>query len=206
MSDRETSNIRRTKFQTLNVSRLVLQLSLPNPFKPGPIKTWYDRNKAKHDKATRIFYGKPLKYVKWPFGYLEFGTKRDHGQMYHETITEVILFCKIYIPVIHFITFVWYIFCSFQMCVNWAIFTLSWVYIKCQPLHRSHQPRTSLISLYTANKTSNSLQICNVISYIYSYFECIFVHNPAGIGLRLTRPCHTAITNSHGYITPTTNR
>ena len=29
------SNIRRTKFQNLNVSHLVLQLSLPNPLKPG---------------------------------------------------------------------------------------------------------------------------------------------------------------------------
>ena len=29
------SNIRRTEFQTLNVSRLVLQLSLHNPMKPG---------------------------------------------------------------------------------------------------------------------------------------------------------------------------
>ena len=34
-SYRKISNIRRTKFQTLNVSRLVLQLSLPNPMKPG---------------------------------------------------------------------------------------------------------------------------------------------------------------------------
>ena len=101
--------------------------------------------------------------------------------MYHETITEVILFCKIYIPVFHFITFVWYIFCSFQMCFNWAIFTLSWVYIKCQPLHRSHQPRTSLISLYSAYKTSDSLQICNANSYVYSYFECISIQNPAGM-------------------------
>ena len=32
---RKLSNIRRNKFQTLNVSRLVLQLSLPNPMKPG---------------------------------------------------------------------------------------------------------------------------------------------------------------------------
>ena len=32
---RKISNIRRTKSQTLNVSRLVLQLSLPNPMKPG---------------------------------------------------------------------------------------------------------------------------------------------------------------------------
>ena len=31
---RRTSNIRCTKYQDLNVSRLVLQLSLPNPFKP----------------------------------------------------------------------------------------------------------------------------------------------------------------------------
>ena len=29
------SNIRHTKFQNLNVSHLILQLSLPNPFKPG---------------------------------------------------------------------------------------------------------------------------------------------------------------------------
>ena len=32
---RKISNIRRTKFQNLNVSHLVLQLSLPNPWKPG---------------------------------------------------------------------------------------------------------------------------------------------------------------------------
>ena len=32
---RQTSNISRTKSQTLNVSCLVLQLSLPNPLKPG---------------------------------------------------------------------------------------------------------------------------------------------------------------------------
>ena len=32
---RQTSNISRTKSQNLNVSRLVLQLSLPNPLKPG---------------------------------------------------------------------------------------------------------------------------------------------------------------------------
>ena len=32
---RQISNIRRTKSQTLNVSCLVLQLSLPNPLKPG---------------------------------------------------------------------------------------------------------------------------------------------------------------------------
>ena len=32
---RETSNIRRTKHQNLNISRFVLQLSLPNPLKPG---------------------------------------------------------------------------------------------------------------------------------------------------------------------------
>ena len=30
---RQVSNIRRTKFQNLNVSRFVLQLSLPNPLK-----------------------------------------------------------------------------------------------------------------------------------------------------------------------------
>ena len=29
------SNIRRTKYQNLNASRLVLQLSLPYPLKPG---------------------------------------------------------------------------------------------------------------------------------------------------------------------------
>ena len=29
------SNIRRTESQNLNVSRLILQLSLPNPMKPG---------------------------------------------------------------------------------------------------------------------------------------------------------------------------
>ena len=32
---RETSDISRTKSQNLNVSRFVLQLSSPNPFKPG---------------------------------------------------------------------------------------------------------------------------------------------------------------------------
>ena len=32
---REISNIRRTKFQNLNDSRLVLHLSLPNLLKPG---------------------------------------------------------------------------------------------------------------------------------------------------------------------------
>ena len=32
---REISNIRRTKSPNLNVSRLVLKLSLPNPMKPG---------------------------------------------------------------------------------------------------------------------------------------------------------------------------
>ena len=32
---RKISDIRRTKSQNLNVSRLVLQLSLPNPMKPG---------------------------------------------------------------------------------------------------------------------------------------------------------------------------
>ena len=32
---RQTSNIRRTEFQNLNVYRLVLQLSLPNPLQPG---------------------------------------------------------------------------------------------------------------------------------------------------------------------------
>ena len=32
---RQTSNIRRTKFQNLNVSRIVLQLSLSNRLKPG---------------------------------------------------------------------------------------------------------------------------------------------------------------------------
>ena len=32
---RKISNISRTKSQNLNVSRLVLQLSLPNPMKPG---------------------------------------------------------------------------------------------------------------------------------------------------------------------------
>ena len=32
---REVSNIRRTKSQNLNASRLILQLSLPNPLKPG---------------------------------------------------------------------------------------------------------------------------------------------------------------------------
>ena len=35
ISYRQISNIRRTKSQTLNVSCLVLQLSLPNPLKPG---------------------------------------------------------------------------------------------------------------------------------------------------------------------------
>ena len=32
---RKISNIRRTKSQNLNAPRLVLQLSLPNPMKPG---------------------------------------------------------------------------------------------------------------------------------------------------------------------------
>ena len=32
---RNTSNIRHTKYQNINDSRLVLQLSLPNPLKPG---------------------------------------------------------------------------------------------------------------------------------------------------------------------------
>ena len=32
---RKVFNIRRTKSQNLNVSRLILQLSLPNPLKPG---------------------------------------------------------------------------------------------------------------------------------------------------------------------------
>ena len=32
---RRISNVRETKLQTLNVSRLVLQLSLPNPLKSG---------------------------------------------------------------------------------------------------------------------------------------------------------------------------
>ena len=35
ISYRQISNIRRTKSQTLNASCLVLQLSLPNPLKPG---------------------------------------------------------------------------------------------------------------------------------------------------------------------------
>ena len=32
---RQVSNIRRTQSKNTNVSRLVLQLSLPNPLKPG---------------------------------------------------------------------------------------------------------------------------------------------------------------------------
>ena len=32
---RKVSNIRRTKSKNLNASRLILQLSLPNPLKPG---------------------------------------------------------------------------------------------------------------------------------------------------------------------------
>ena len=32
---RKVSNIRRTKSQNLNASRLILQLPLPNPLKPG---------------------------------------------------------------------------------------------------------------------------------------------------------------------------
>ena len=32
---RKVSNIRRTKSQNLNASRLILLLSLPNPLKPG---------------------------------------------------------------------------------------------------------------------------------------------------------------------------
>ena len=32
---RKVSNIRRTKSQNLNASRLILQLSLPTPLKPG---------------------------------------------------------------------------------------------------------------------------------------------------------------------------
>ena len=35
ISYRKVSNIRRTKFQNLNDSRLVLQLSVPNPLKPS---------------------------------------------------------------------------------------------------------------------------------------------------------------------------
>ena len=31
----KTCNMRRTKSQNINVSRLVLQLTLPNPLKPG---------------------------------------------------------------------------------------------------------------------------------------------------------------------------
>ena len=34
-SYRKASNIRRTKSQNLNASRLILQLYLPNPLKPG---------------------------------------------------------------------------------------------------------------------------------------------------------------------------
>ena len=36
---RQTSNIRRIKSQTLNVSRFVLLLPLPNPVKPGDVPT-----------------------------------------------------------------------------------------------------------------------------------------------------------------------
>ena len=32
---RQTSNVTRTKSQNLNISRFVLQMSLPNPVKPG---------------------------------------------------------------------------------------------------------------------------------------------------------------------------
>ena len=32
---RQTSNISATKYQNFNVSRLFLQLTLPNPLKPG---------------------------------------------------------------------------------------------------------------------------------------------------------------------------
>ena len=32
---REIYNLRRNEYETLNVSHLVLQLSLPNPLKPG---------------------------------------------------------------------------------------------------------------------------------------------------------------------------
>ena len=32
---RQTSNINRTNYQNVNVSRLVLQLCLPNPLEPG---------------------------------------------------------------------------------------------------------------------------------------------------------------------------
>ena len=35
MDYRKVSNIRRTKSQNLNVSRLILKVSLPNPLKPG---------------------------------------------------------------------------------------------------------------------------------------------------------------------------
>ena len=34
-NDRQLPNIRGTQSQNINVSRLVLQLSLPNPLKPG---------------------------------------------------------------------------------------------------------------------------------------------------------------------------
>ena len=40
---RKISNIRRTKSQNINESRLALQLSLPNPLKPGvksTMKRW----------------------------------------------------------------------------------------------------------------------------------------------------------------------
>ena len=45
---REVSNIRRTKSQNLNASRLVLKLSLPNPLKPGVklrMKMWLEQRR-----------------------------------------------------------------------------------------------------------------------------------------------------------------
>ena len=40
LTNRKISNIRRTKSQNWNVSRLVLQLPLPNPMKPGVKSGW----------------------------------------------------------------------------------------------------------------------------------------------------------------------
>ena len=65
---RQTSNIRPTKYQNLNISRLVLQLSLHNPLKPGvkssPLGVAYMRHwigsALLQIMACRLFGTKPL--------------------------------------------------------------------------------------------------------------------------------------------------
>ena len=57
MTYRQFSNIRRTQSQNINVSRLVLQLSLPNPVKPG-VNTLRPRQNGRRfadDTFKRIF-------------------------------------------------------------------------------------------------------------------------------------------------------